>query len=244
MPLKCDACGQALDITFTLICKHQICQMCRESNTRNNVTHCPQCQRLTSNRNVKAIHVSPASTSDTNFDPDVCQSNMQDCENNISIHICKLKDEIIRTKEITRVNENELQNLYEKRIKELENHFGKLEMYLKEESKNRLSQIERLIETLIEIRDAMKSTREDLQSLLSKTNGRELDENLNTALERHNSSLYLLNITIPEYLVQIEPSDTFLIKDSISISAPDMPQVRFMIIEKSIQSQPDKYDLY
>ena len=159
---------------------------------------------------------------------------MQHCEDNISTQISKLKEEIKRTKQTTRENENELHELYEKRIKELENHFAKLQTYLKEESKHRVSQIERLIKTLIEIRDAMKSTRHDLQSLLRETKDKNFGVIVKAVMERHDNSLYRLNITIPEYLVQIEPGDTFLIRDSISISAPDMPQVSCSCLKISI----------
>ena len=221
---KCYACSTVIVEYFELICKHQLCTGCVDKYRSGDDILCPGKYCIKSTKFPKKKRIK---TSSVKF---VMLIEMMKKEEDCLKHIRKLEGEIKTMRKDEKKHMDEITCLFNKRMKQLEDHYDGIKKKANEGFRKREGQLEKILNDIKDIlgiiRDEMRELHDTIRS------GREYQEKHIGSHEIKNmkkkASEYAsqnIEVDIPAFHITMHAPEDLGICDSIEISAP-LPEFR------------------
>ena len=223
-------CKQHFGKLNKFMCNHKLCEQCFKTRKRTGkVVECPvtNCKiisdtKLISEKDFTNFTDTLVSMKETSVLRSVqkYQTVIDEQEVNIEKQIHDINQQLDETSESVDKSKIELDRLYDKRQKELKDHFETLKDYMIEMGMKRKEQLDEMLGLVKEMKDLLQNQRKWFGDIVKK-NAKTFDlSTLQSDIEDKMSSIEIVDMIFPPMDITIEPSDEWIAKDDLTISAP------------------------
>ena len=234
--MKCAFCRQDYNRLNVLVCNHKLCEQCYKTRKKSGKTvECPilNCTavsdaKLIKTREYKTFADTLVSMNEKSLLNSVqeYQTILNEQEVNLERQIYNIEKQLNVTSESIDKNRQELNALFEKRQKELKEHFTTLKDDMIAMGVKRKEQLNCILSIINELKDQLQKQRTWFADIVKK-NANKMDfGTLQSDIEDKMSHMEIIDMDIPKLDITIVPNDEWTMKDSLTISAPDPTMLR------------------